>query len=252
MNAPSPVRTWRRFAELDSTNRWATANSAEFVDEQLPLLVVTARQTAGRGRSGRSWHADAGTLTFSWLDSIPRLRLDRATVPQVALVAGLSVAEAIEGLIPPTQARIKWPNDIYVAGGKVGGILVESAGTAADRVVIGVGVNVATDLAQAPEEVRQRAASLAAVAGRPLPTEDLLEMIVDRLAENLTTLAVEFRSLANSIRGRCLLTGRRVTLQRGNEAIVGWCRGMSDSGALRIDDGPTRHCIQSGEIVRFA
>lgn len=252
MNEPSPVCTLRRFAELDSTNRWATCNSADFADDQLPLLVVAERQTAGRGRSGRSWHADAGTLTFSWLDSISRLRLARATVPQVALVAGLSVAEAIEGMIPPTQARIKWPNDIYVAGGKVGGILVESAGATAERVVIGIGVNVATDLDQAPEEVRQRAASLAAVAGRPLRPDDLLEMIADRLAENLATLAADFRGLAHCIRSRCLLTGRRVTLQRGSEAVVGWCRGMDDSGALRIDDGSTRHCIQSGEIVRFA
>lgn len=249
---PSPLRTVRRFAELDSTNRWAASSSPEFTDEQLPLLVVAERQTSGRGRSGRSWHADAGTLTFSWLDSVSRLRLVRSAVPQVALVAGLSVAEAIEALIPPLGTRIKWPNDVYVAGGKVAGILVETAGATADRIVIGIGVNVATDLAQAPDEVRQRAASLTAVSGRPLRSADLMETIVDRLAENLATLAVDFRSLADSIRRRCLLTGQRVTLQRGSEALVGLCRGMDDSGALQIDDGPTSHCIQSGEIVRFA
>lgn len=252
MDDSSSVRTIRRFAELDSTNRWTTSSSADFADDQLPLLVVAERQTSGRGRSGRSWHADAGTLTFSWLDSVSRLQLSRATAPQVALVAGLSVAEAIEMLIPPTRTRIKWPNDIYVAGGKVGGILVETAGSTADRIVIGIGVNVATDLDRAPEEVRQRAVSLAAVVGRPLRPSDLLEMIVGRMEENLAILSLDFRTLADAIRGRCLLTGRQVTLQRGPDALVGWCRGMDDSGALQIDDGPTSHCVQSGEIVRFA
>lgn len=216
------------------------------------MLVLADQQTAGRGRGGRSWHADGGTLTFSVLDALARLRLKRAAASRLALVAGLSVAEAIESFVPPIAARIKWPNDVHVAGRKVSGILVEAAGTAIDRVVIGIGVNVATDFATAAEEVRQRACSLASIANRPLQRDELLEIIVDRLDENAARMADEFPSLIDSIRGRCLLSGHQVTLQRGRETLRGWCRGIDDSGALKIDDGRTIHHVESGEIVRLA
>ncbi|WP_164103978.1 biotin--[acetyl-CoA-carboxylase] ligase [Candidatus Laterigemmans baculatus] len=249
--AGSPVRSFRHFHQLDSTNRWAVEHGAEFSDEQLPLLVLADHQTAGRGRGDRSWHADAGTLTFSLLEGLKRLQLQRATASRIALVAGLSVAEAIESFVPPLSARIKWPNDVQVAGRKVCGILVEAAGSAVDRVVIGIGVNVSTDFSTAAEDVRQRAGSLAEIANRPLARNELLELLVERLAENTARMAEEFPELIAAIRQRCLLSGKQVTLQRGRESLRGWCRGIDEAGALRIDDGHTVHHVESGEIVRL-
>ncbi len=244
-------QTVRRFRQLDSTNSWALQNAAEFSVSQLPLLVIAEHQTQGRGRSGRSWHADRGTLTFSIVDSIERLQIERNFLPRLALIAGLSVAEAIESFVPPIAARIKWPNDVYVAGGKVAGLLVESVALPLDRVVIGIGVNVATDFSHATEEIRARARSLATIAGRPLDPQFMLSEILDRLNCNMTSVVENFPRLIQQLRSRCFLTGQSISLQHGERTITGICRGIDDSGALRIESNGQIQLVQSGEIVRF-
>jgi len=123
--------------EIDSTNtelmRRARAAALD------PVLLVAERQTAGRGRLGRGWHSQAGqSLTFSLgLSLAPR------SWSGLSLVVGLSLAEQLHA-----DVRLKWPNDLWLMGRKLGGILVETAGHADERegprsVVIGVGINVA-------------------------------------------------------------------------------------------------------------
>lgn len=245
-------QTVRRFHQLDSTNTWALQNAADFSAAELPLLVIAEHQTQGRGRSGRSWHADGGTLTFSILDSTERLQIERSFLPRLALIAGLSVAEAIESFVPPISARIKWPNDVYVAGGKVAGLLVESVALPLDRVVIGIGVNVSTDFSYASEEIRARAKSLACIAGRPLDPQHLLSEILERLKCNMESVEANFVKLVQQLRARCCLSGQSISLQHGERLLTGMCRGIDDSGALRIESNGQIVAVQSGEIVRFA
>ena len=98
-------------------------------------VALAEHQTAGRGRSGRSWEdAPAANLLFSLLLEPPA----GAPLPQLSLVAGLAVASALEreAMVP---ALVKWPNDVLIDGGKVAGILLEASG---DRVVCGIGINV--------------------------------------------------------------------------------------------------------------
>lgn len=106
-------------------------------------VAVTPRQTAGRGRQGSKWLAPTGSLAFSMHLTIPVNKPDRLIYIQY--VAALAAVTCIEShpswsCIP---ARIKWPNDVYVDGYKVGGVLCE-AFTQGDRfdVIVGVGVNV--------------------------------------------------------------------------------------------------------------
>lgn len=95
---------------------------------ETPLLVTAARQTGGRGRTGRTWvHADRAVATSLAV----RLPWPTESLPVVPLVAGLAAAATFE-------VKLKWPNDLVRGGSKVGGILVDSDG---DLVVIGVGVN---------------------------------------------------------------------------------------------------------------
>src|SRR5262245_30735712 len=94
-------------------------------ESELPLLVLAESQTAGRGRGVNRWWSAEGALTFSLVLQAPCERLPPDRWPQVALVAGVAVCEALEGLVPQAEVRVKWPNDVYLGSGKVCGILCE-------------------------------------------------------------------------------------------------------------------------------
>jgi BirA family transcriptional regulator, biotin operon repressor / biotin---[acetyl-CoA-carboxylase] ligase len=113
-------------------------------------LVLAERQTAGRGRAGKQWSSPAGTGL--WLTLVERPR-DRAGVQVLSLRVGLEVAQALDALAPssgtdalaPSRVQLKWPNDLYAAGRKLAGVLVEARWREQrpDWVAIGVGLNVA-------------------------------------------------------------------------------------------------------------
>ena len=104
-------------------------------------LVLAERQTAGRGRAGKQWSSPAGTGL--WLTLVERPR-DRGAIEVLSLRVGLELARALDALAPAT-VQLKWPNDLYSAGRKLAGVLVEARWREQrpDWVAIGVGLNVA-------------------------------------------------------------------------------------------------------------
>jgi BirA family biotin operon repressor/biotin-[acetyl-CoA-carboxylase] ligase len=140
-------------------------------------VAATDEQTEGRGRLGRTWQAPAGTsLLFSVVlaPSVPPARM-----PELSVVAGAAVAEAIESETG-MHAAIKHPNDVLVEGRKVAGILAEASD---GRVVLGIGVNVSQAQAQLPESVQTPATSLA-LEGATVDRVELLAAILERLEEH--------------------------------------------------------------------
>lgn len=103
-------------------------------------LVISDRQTAGRGRQGKVWHSAAGQGI--WLTMLAR-ELDAVTVGVLAARLGLAAATALDAF-SATPVRLKWPNDLYVEGGKLAGVLVEARwqGGRTSWVAVGVGLNV--------------------------------------------------------------------------------------------------------------
>ena len=137
-------------------------------------VAAADEQTEGRGRLGRSWQAPAGTSLLFSIILIPPV--PPGTLPELSLVAGEAVAEAI-AMETGLHAAIKHPNDVLIAGRKVAGILAEAAES---RVVLGVGVNISQTEDQLPKDVVTPATSLSlegAVAGRA----ELLATILERL-----------------------------------------------------------------------
>jgi len=115
-----------------------------------PLLRTARRQTQGRGRRGRRWHgADTGALLFSL--ALPWQRAVAETAA-VTLACGLAVAQLLEPECAAHGAtvRVKWPNDLLLGAGKLAGLLVELAedGDGGRTLIIGMGLNLATDAAQ--------------------------------------------------------------------------------------------------------
>jgi BirA family biotin operon repressor/biotin-[acetyl-CoA-carboxylase] ligase len=135
-------------------------------------IAVTDEQTEGRGRLGRSWQAAAGTsLLFSIALEPP---VDAERLPELSLVAGAAVAEAVEretGL----ATKVKHPNDVLIGGRKVAGILAEAAD---GRVVLGVGINLSQTKDQLPDAA---AATSLALEGAAVDRVALLVTVLERL-----------------------------------------------------------------------
>jgi BirA family transcriptional regulator, biotin operon repressor / biotin---[acetyl-CoA-carboxylase] ligase len=189
-------------------------------------LVTAAEQTAGRGRQGRTWSASPGAslLCSVVVREPPRL---------LPLAAGVAVAEAVG-----PEARIKWPNDIHVDGRKVAGILVE--GRPQERwAVVGVGVNVAVDLADLPEELRETAGTLGLTPG------DVEPLLARYLAQLEGALALPPAELLEAWRARDALRDRRVSWAAGE----GIARGIQEDGRLVVElaDG-ARVALDAGEV----
>jgi BirA family transcriptional regulator, biotin operon repressor / biotin---[acetyl-CoA-carboxylase] ligase len=102
-------------------------------------LILAERQTAGRGRSGRAWASEEGAGIWSTLIARPA---DDAALDVLSLRVGLAMARALEAFTND-EIRVKWPNDLMLDGGKLGGILIESRwrDERVDWVAIGIGIN---------------------------------------------------------------------------------------------------------------
>ena len=110
-----------RHAEIDSTNN--EARRLAEAGERGPLWIMAERQTAGRGRRGRSWETLTGNLAATLL-----LRPENTPAPvgQLSFAAALAVADVAAHVAPHAAITVKWPNDVLVDGKKTAGILLES------------------------------------------------------------------------------------------------------------------------------
>ena len=138
-------------------------------------VAIAEEQTEGRGRLGRSWRASARTSVLVSVLLLPRVAAAR--LPELSLIAGGAVAEAIAELTG-IEPVIEFPNDVLIDGRKVAGILAESS---EGRVVLGVGVNVNQTSEQLPEDARTEPTSLRLELGEPVDRARLLVEILVRL-----------------------------------------------------------------------
>ncbi|GIX05411.1 MAG: biotin--[acetyl-CoA-carboxylase] ligase [Planctomycetaceae bacterium] len=237
------------FAELDSTNDYALRRGREPA-LALPRLIWADRQTAGRGRGAHRWWAERGALTFSliWAPSehpLPHHWPHR--FPQLSLVAALAMAYTLEAYVEPARIRLKWPNDVWLDGRKVCGLLLESLAEIPGRVVIGVGCNVAVSLAQAPADIRQQAIALAEIVHPcPSPATVLTEWCVHWQQLSRAWWA-ETLALPACWRPWCALHGHHIRVQQGNKVYEGRCLGLDPQGGLRLLIGAHEQIFWAGE-----
>lgn len=230
--------------EIGSTNDRAM-ELADREDNEFPLLVLTELQTAGRGRGTNRWWSGAGALTFSVLLATEPAQLPPQRWPLVSLTVGYAVCKALEELLArgvprtelPTlpQVRLKWPNDVYIEGRKICGILVEVPRDRPGRLLCGVGVNVNNSTAEAPTELQSLATSLHDLTGRQFNLTDVLIEILQRLAVRLEPDDLWNAQIRDGWRQRCLLTGQTIQIDLGVRQTVGVCQGIDDLGALLLD-----------------
>ena len=189
-------------------------------------LVTAAEQSAGRGRQGRGWSAPAGS---SLLMSVV-LRDPPDLLP---LAAGIAVAR-----VCGDRALIKWPNDVLLDDRKVAGILAEGR-PQESWAVLGIGLNVALDVADLPPELHGTAATLG------LPSTDIPNVLDRVLRELEATLALDEAPLLAAYRERDGLRGRAIRWAAGS----GVAAGIDGSGRLIVElDSGGRTELEAGEV----
>ncbi len=234
---------------LDSTN-------SELLRRETPAqgaaVLLAERQSGGRGRRGRDWASPLAANIY--LSVARRFGGGLARLPGLSLVAGVAGAEALNAL-GFADVRLKWPNDLVVAGGdglrKLGGLLVEGGGEAAGpaRAVMGLGLNVAMP-APAAAAIGQPWIDLATLAGGRAPSRNALAAAL--LAHWLPALAQFDETGLEPFLERYArldaLAGQAVLVHGSDGTRAGQALGLSGDGALRVRIGATEQLVHAGEV----
>jgi BirA family biotin operon repressor/biotin-[acetyl-CoA-carboxylase] ligase len=226
----------RRFAVVDSTNRYLLADPA------LPdnVVAVADEQTAGRGRHGRTWCARPGAALLVSARLRPALPPERLHL--VTLAAAVAATDAVRAA--GIDANVKWPNDVVVDDRKLAGILAEADGAGA--VVVGMGLNLRADAY--PEEL----AGLATACDRHMTggiTRD------DLLCAWLTAFDARLEAVATIVdvaAARSATLGRSVRVELAREHFTGVADRLTAEGYLVVtrDDGDEA-VVTAGDVVHL-
>jgi BirA family transcriptional regulator, biotin operon repressor / biotin---[acetyl-CoA-carboxylase] ligase len=239
-------------ATIDSTNSELMRRAAQ--GDYQSVCLVAQTQTAGRGRLGRAWLSDEHALTFS---------LGLALSPQswsgLSLAVGLCIAEQLH-----ERVQIKWPNDLWVGGCKLAGILIETATLQSQSgvtdypstahlgryCVIGVGINIQPPLPSPHAPFKTPPAGLQSLIPN-ITAEQTLSRILQPLVDSVHQFAQHgFKPYARRFASRDALTGLKISLAGtlGQEQLSGQYAGINDEGALRLQTLAGRHTIVSQEV----
>jgi BirA family transcriptional regulator, biotin operon repressor / biotin---[acetyl-CoA-carboxylase] ligase len=251
-----PGGLWRSvevIALTGSTNADLLARAAR--GEPEGAVLAAEQQSAGRGRLGRAWTSPPrAALTFSVLlrpAAVPRARLG-----WLPLLAGVAVAAAVRD-VAAVDAQLKWPNDVLVGPGKLGGILAEAAGEA---VVVGIGVNVSTEPAELPPPGPGAlpATSLRLEGSPSLDRARLLAGILAGLERRYRAWCQVFGDTERSglraeYTGLCGTLGRRVRVELpGGRLVDGLAADLDADGRLLVSVPPDADLpVAAGDIVHL-
>ncbi|WP_341702516.1 biotin--[acetyl-CoA-carboxylase] ligase [Ferrovibrio sp.] len=237
------------FDSLDSTSEEVRRRAEAGAPEG--LAVLARRQTAGRGRRGRSWDSPEGNLFLSLL---LRPRVTPAEAARLSFLVAVAVTEALDLAAPALRGQVtcKWPNDVLVAGAKIAGILLESR-TAPDGgldwVIVGIGVN----LAHFPPDTPYAATALSAHGVAVLP-EDFAGWLLARLGYWLGRWRSEgFAPVREAWLARAQGIGREVVVRLPDSELRGRFAALDESGALLLElpDG-SRQAVTAGDVFPAA
>lgn len=241
--AGKPLQFYRT---LDSTNVRAAEEAENGAGQG--TLIVADRQTAGRGRRGRTWESPAGVNLYFSLILRPEYAPERASM--VTLVMALAVAEGIREAYG-TEAGIKWPNDIVMGGKKVCGILTEMRAekNGIRHVIIGTGVNVGRQ--EFAPELADRATDLETACAVCVPRAALLSCILRAFEKKYADFeaAGDLRGLQEEYDRLCVNRGREVRVLDPQGEFLGNAQGISRTGELLVAtaDGEIRR-VYAGEV----
>jgi BirA family biotin operon repressor/biotin-[acetyl-CoA-carboxylase] ligase len=225
-------------AEVHSFHRIASTN-----DHALALaragcpdgtVVVADAQWGGRGRMGRRWHSPPGSGL--WVSVVLRPRLSASGTQALTFLGAVAAAHAVRAL-HRLRVSLKWPNDIYLADRKMGGVLTEVSAEAdlIQYAVIGVGLNVNVAAKAFPEELREIATSVSAQVGDEVARLPLLRRLLEEIDARYASLQRHGAGpLVDEARTLTPMIGRIIRVQHLSQAREGTVVGLDTDGALLL------------------
>ncbi len=232
---------------VDSTNTVAM----ELGERGAPqgTVVVARRQTGGRGRFNRPWVSPEGNIFMSILLR-PALALPE--LPLLTLATAVACARALKE-IAGLRVEIKWPNDLMASAKKLGGILTEakSRGKKVLFVVVGIGINLNSDAADFPTELRESATSLKTETGKEIPNDSIIHKVLEEIERwygmltegNSRQILDEWKRLSSTL-------GKNVRITTGEGIFEGVAETLDEAGrlVLRLASG-ARKVVGSGDVI---
>ena len=238
---PAPVQV---YDTLESSNR--TAKLLALDGAPHGTLVLTAHQSAGRGRLGRVFESPSGKGVY--LSVLLRPAVPAASAQTATIGAAVAVCRAVQELCG-LELGIKWVNDLYYQGKKVCGILTE-AGTDLESgrlewLVVGIGLNLTATAADWPPELAEKAGSL--YPGGPAPVSRAA--LAGAIARQLLALCPAFDCL-DEYRTRCFVPGHWVTVCTGTETYAAKALAIDEEGRLVVQRENGRpQALHCGEVT---
>jgi len=239
------------FSEIESTNSFLMQQDgppAGRLD-----VAITDNQTMGRGRHGRTWQSPPGSglcLSLAYTYEAHPENLSALT-----LAIGLGAIEALEDS-GVDGVQLKWPNDLMVGDGKLGGILTESQPQFAGAITIVTGLGLNMDLGELPDRAlnldsTRKVSDLAGVSGELPGPNDLAARLIDRLCATFVDFGSDgFERYVQRWCERDWLFGRNVVIDTQQRQIAGTGAGIDGDGALLVASGTGRvRRITSGSVV---
>ncbi len=239
----------RILEEVDSTLSEAARIASDLAGPDLtgPEWILARRQTAGRGRRGRRWVEPEGNFAATLV-----LRPSGA-VGVAALrsfVAALALFDACGAVSGRSQGfALKWPNDVLLNGGKLAGILLESAGQggAVSYLSIGIGVNLVA--APAVADAAFRPVSLLSETGASVDPETFLTFLAIAYARREAQFVADgFAPIREAWLARAAGLGRGITARTGNQTVSGIFETVDDTGNLVLSTDRGRVCIAAADV----
>lgn len=233
------------FREISSTNDEVKKLAEKGYPEG--TLVISEKQTMGKGRLGRSWLSHPTGLWFSILLRPP---IPPRDAPQLSLLAAAALQETLYGEYN-IEVKIKWPNDLLVDDKKICGILTEMKGEM-DRVnyvVMGVGINVNQDEDDFGRELAYTAASLKMIKGKEMDRVLLLQKYIETLEDfYLDYLEKGFERTRKVCIKNSHTLGNTITIYSGNKEFTGKAVNLGKDGSLVLNIENKEVSFYGGEI----
>lgn len=231
------------FGQLASTNDFAKRLAQTGEDEG--CLVISDEQTKGRGRWGRRWESPPGKGLWFSLILRPKVSMEKAGV--VSLLAGLSVAQAVEKITRLTPI-LKWPNDVLINSKKFCGVLIESEGES-DKLsflVLGIGINVNQSVLDFSDALQTHATSLRIESKVPINRIDLLVEVLQYLEKNyLGFKSGNFSNILNEWKKRSPHLNKKVMVKQNKLELEGLFEDLDEDGRLLLR-------LANGEITKIS
>ena len=210
-------------------------------------VVVADRQTAGRGRLGRSFQSPAGMGIY--MSVILRYGCKPEELMHLTCACGVSICDAL-AQIAGIRPGIKWINDLVVDGKKLAGILTELVITGRETcAIVGIGLNVCQNPMDFDPEIRAKATSLWQILDQKVAREAVFGEILQKIYQMDQHLLTGKAAIMERYRKDCITLGKQISVVRGEEIRHGQALSVTDDGALlvRFDDG-SEETVNSGEV----